>query len=226
MEKSNYPDYKVPIPFIPEAEKDPDEGDKKGVLMKLALDLNGAFIDNPTTQVQPVYNQGTVEHYFKWLKSLNSIIRGYTITEKFRLPLQTLRGTDAALWQREWDAAIPQIAEAARIDPELQELLLWNARMALTVHVLKDPRVGFKQKRYIERNLFIGNHSTHGGVRDSLDRIDVVSTYLPLFPPIFNVTYQELTNQEKQLMLFGAPPREYIDQMKKTNQVPSEMPLN
>jgi hypothetical protein len=30
-----------------------------------------------------------------------------------------------------------------------------------------------------------------------MDRIDVLSTYLPLFPPTLNVTYQELTNQEK-----------------------------
>jgi hypothetical protein len=143
----------------------------------------------------PVYNQGTVEQYFKWLKSLNSILRGQTITEKFRLALQMLRGTDAALWQGEWDVASPQIAEAAGIDPELQELLLRNAIMALTVRVLKDPRAGFKQKRYVERDLFIGNRSTGGGVRAFLDRIDVLSTYLPLFPPILNVTYQELTDQ-------------------------------
>jgi hypothetical protein len=138
--------------------------------------------------------------------------------EKFRLALQTLRGTDAALWQREWDAASPQIAEAAGIDPELQELLLRNAIIALTVHVLKDPRAGFKQKRYMERNLFIGNHSTGGGVRAFPDRVDVLSTYLPLFPPIFNVTYQELTNQEKQLMLFDALAKDYIDQRKRANQ--------
>jgi hypothetical protein len=97
--------------------------------------------------------------------------------------------------------------------------------MALTVHVLKDPRAGFKQKRYMERNLFIGNHSTGGGVRAFLERIDVLSTYLPLFPHILNMTYQELTNQEKQLMLFDALPKDYIDQMKKANQVPLEMPL-
>jgi hypothetical protein len=205
MGKSNYPDYKVPIPFIPQAEKDPDEGDKKGVSMKLTLDINGAFIDNPTTQVHPVYNQGTVEQYFKWLKSLNSILRGQTITEKIHLALQTLIGMDAALWQREWDAASPQIAEAAGIDPELQELLLRNAIMALTMHVLKDPQAGFKQKHYMEYNLFIGNQSTGGGVGAFLDRIDVLSTYLPLFPPILNVTYQELTNQEKQLMLMHSP---------------------
>jgi hypothetical protein len=110
--------------------------------------------------------------------------------------------------------------EAAGIDPELQGLLLQNAIMALTVHVLKDPRAGFKQKCYMERNLFIGNHSTGGGVRAFLYRIDVLSTCLPLFPPILNVTYQELTSQEKQRMLFDALPKDCIDQMKKANQVP------
>jgi hypothetical protein len=33
----------------------------KGVSMKLTLDINGEFIDNPTTQVHPAYNQGTVK---------------------------------------------------------------------------------------------------------------------------------------------------------------------
>jgi hypothetical protein len=77
----------------------------------------------------------------------------------------------------------------------------------------------------MERNLFIRNHSTRGGVRAFLDRIDVLSTYLPLFPPILNVTYQELKNQEKQLMLFEALPKDNIDQMKKANQMPLEIPL-
>jgi hypothetical protein len=172
-----------------------------------------------------VYNQGTVEQYFKWLKSLNSILRRQTITETFRLALQTFRVTDAALWQREWDAASPQIADAAGIDPELQELLLQNAIMALTVHVLKDPREGFKHKRYMERNLFIGNHSTGGGVK-GLSRPNWCIINLPSFvSPILNVTYQELTNQEKQLMIFDALPKYYIDQMKKANQVPLEMTL-
>jgi hypothetical protein len=97
--------------------------------------------------------------------------------------------------------------------------------MALTVHVLKDPRAGVKQKRYMERNLFIRDHYTGVGVRAFLDRSDVLSTNLPLFPPILNVTYQELTNQEKQYILFDALPKDYIDQMKKANQVPLEMPL-
>jgi hypothetical protein len=77
----------------------------------------------------------------------------------------------------------------------------------------------------MECNLFIESHSTGGGVRAFLDRIDVLSTYLPLFPPILNVTYQELTNQERQLMLFDALPNDYIYQMNNANQVPLEMPL-
>jgi hypothetical protein len=125
--------------------------------------------------------------------------RTQTITEKFCLALQMPRGTDSALRQLEWDATSPQIAEAAGIDPERRELLLQNAIMAQTVHVLKDPRAGFKHKRYIERNMFIGNHSTGGGVRAFLDRIDLLSTYLPLFPSLLNVAYQELTNQENQI---------------------------
>jgi hypothetical protein len=80
--------------------------------------------------------------------------------------------------------------------------------MALTVHFLKDPRAGFKQNHYMEQNLFIRNHPTGGGVRAFLDHIDVLSTCLPLFPPILNVIYQDLTNQEKQRMLFDALPKD------------------
>jgi hypothetical protein len=77
----------------------------------------------------------------------------------------------------------------------------------------------------MERNLFIGNQSTGGGLRAFLDCIDVLSTYLPLFPPILNVTYQELTNKGKKLMHFDALPNDYIDQMKKASRVTLEMPL-
>jgi CRISPR/Cas system CSM-associated protein Csm4 (group 5 of RAMP superfamily) len=72
----------------------------------------------------------------------------------------------------------------------------------------------------MERNMFIGNQSTGGGVRAFLDRIDVLSTYLSIFPPILNVAYQELPNQE--IMLFDALPNDYVDQIKKANQVPLE----
>jgi hypothetical protein len=74
MGGSNHPDYKVPVPFIPEMENYLDEGDRKGVFMKLTLDINGEFIGNLMTQAQPVYNQSNVKQYFKWLKSLNLIL--------------------------------------------------------------------------------------------------------------------------------------------------------
>jgi hypothetical protein len=51
MGNSNYLDNKVLVPFPPETDKDPDEGDKKGIAMKLTLDINGEFINNPMTQV-------------------------------------------------------------------------------------------------------------------------------------------------------------------------------
>jgi hypothetical protein len=90
--------------------------------------------------------------------------------------------------------------------------------MALTVHVLKDPRAGFKQKRYMERRLFIGNHSTGGGVRVFLDSNDVLLTYLPLFLA-FILMWLIKSSQIRKIS------KDYIDQMKKANQVPLEMPL-
>jgi hypothetical protein len=47
----------------------------------------------------------------------------------------------------------------------------------------------------MERHVFIRNQSAGGGVKAFMDRIDVSSTYLPLYLPISNVAYQELTNQ-------------------------------
>jgi hypothetical protein len=75
--------------------------------MKLTLYINGELIDNPTTQVQIVYDQGTVKQYFKWMKSLNSIIQRHTIRKKFRLALQTIRGRYATLWHREGVKLLP-----------------------------------------------------------------------------------------------------------------------
>ena len=140
------PDFKVPVPFVIEPDKESDESDLKGVSVKLLLDAQGKKISNPTTQVQPVYHQGTVEQFFKWVKSLNSILLGQTITEHFRLALQSLRGTDKALWQREWDAASPALADAAGISPDAAMALLRKAIMSLTQHVLKDDHAGYKQK--------------------------------------------------------------------------------
>jgi hypothetical protein len=63
--------------------------------------------------------------------------------------------------------------------------------MKLTIHVLKDTRAGFKQIRYMERHLFIGNNT---GVRVFMDRLDIISTYLPLFSPMKGELIKELSD--------------------------------
>jgi hypothetical protein len=58
MGKDNHkgPDFLVPKPNIPEEEKEADPSDGKPPLIKLLLDSEGKKIDNPTIQVQPIFN--------------------------------------------------------------------------------------------------------------------------------------------------------------------------
>jgi hypothetical protein len=69
MGKKNHkePDFLVPIPYIPEEEKEADPRDGKPPSIELLLDSDGKKIDNPTVQVQPIFNGGTTEQFFKWL---------------------------------------------------------------------------------------------------------------------------------------------------------------
>jgi hypothetical protein len=48
----------APIPYIPEEEKETDPSDGKPPSIKLLLDSEGKKIDNPTIQVQPIFNGG------------------------------------------------------------------------------------------------------------------------------------------------------------------------
>jgi hypothetical protein len=59
--------------------------------------------------------------------------------------------------------------------------------MKLTVYFLKDSRAGLKQKKYMERHFFMGKQT---GVKKFMYRIDILSNYLPLFPPIINECMQ------------------------------------
>jgi hypothetical protein len=155
MGKDNHkgPDFLVPIPYVPEDEKEADPSDGKPPSFKLLLDSEGKKIDNPTVPVQPIFNRGTKEQFFKWFQSLSSLLEGQTVGEHFRLALQALRGTDKALWQREMKVVSPKIAESAGLSLEASEKLWYNSIMKLTIHVLKYPRAGFKQVRYMERFL-------------------------------------------------------------------------
>jgi hypothetical protein len=76
------------------------------------------------------------------------------------------------------DLASPKLAESAGILDEAAEQLLYDIIMKLTIHVLKDPRAGFKKVRYIERFLWIGKNTS---IRNFMDHPDILSTYLPLF---------------------------------------------
>jgi hypothetical protein len=60
MGKDNHivPDFKVPIPYIPEDEKEADPSDGKLPSVKVLLDSAGKTIDNLTVQVQPITQRG------------------------------------------------------------------------------------------------------------------------------------------------------------------------
>jgi hypothetical protein len=64
------PDFKVPITFFPEKEKEEETKDKS-VAVKLTTNLEGAPLPNPTTDYSKKINQGNVEQYFKWKKVLS-----------------------------------------------------------------------------------------------------------------------------------------------------------
>jgi hypothetical protein len=148
MGKDNHkgPYFLVPIPYAPQDEKEADTSDGKPPSVKLLLDSEGKNIDDPTVQVQPIFNGGTTKQFFKWSQSLRSILEGQTVGEHFCLALQALRGTDKAPCQREMDLMIPKLAESAGLSLEASEKLWYDSTMKLTIHVLEDPRAGFKKK--------------------------------------------------------------------------------
>jgi hypothetical protein len=53
--------FKVPIPYIPEDEKEAYPSDGKPPSFKILLDAAGKAIYNPIVQVQPIFNGGTTE---------------------------------------------------------------------------------------------------------------------------------------------------------------------
>jgi hypothetical protein len=100
--------------------------------------------------------------------------------------------------------------EAAGLSVENAEKLWYESIMQLTIHVLQDPRAGFKQLRYMERYLFIGNDT---GVRVFMDRLDILSMYLPLFPPMKGELLKELSDNKKATILYDALPNYYLKKM-------------
>jgi hypothetical protein len=74
----------------------------------------------------------------------------------------------------------------------------------------------------MERHLFIGKNT---GVRVFMDRLDILSTYLPLFPPMKGEVLKELSDSKKATILYYALPNYYIKKMKEANTEPIEMNL-
>jgi hypothetical protein len=109
------------------------------------------------------------------------------------------------------DLASPKLAEAAGISVENAEKLWYESIMKLTFYVLRDRRAGFEQLRYMERYIFIGKNT---GVRIFMDRLDILSTYLPLFPPMKGEVLTELSDNKKATILYDALPNYYIKKTK------------
>jgi hypothetical protein len=74
----------------------------------------------------------------------------------------------------------------------------------------------------MERFLFIGKHTR---IRVFMDRLDILSTYLPLFTPMKGEGMKELSDNQKATILYDALPNYYINKMKEANTEPIEMNL-
>jgi hypothetical protein len=112
--------------------------------------------------------------------------------------------------------------DSAGLSNDAAEQLWHDSIMKFTIHVLKYPQAGFKQVRYIERYLWIGKNT---GIRNFMDRLDILLNYLPLFPPMKGEVLKELSDRQKDNILFDALPYYYIKNMKEANTEPIEMSL-
>jgi hypothetical protein len=67
--------------------------------------------------------------------------------------------------------------------------------------ILQDPRAGFKHVHYLEGYLWIGKNN---GIRNFMDRLNILSTYLPLFPPTKGEGIKELSDRQKATIFYDA----------------------
>jgi hypothetical protein len=59
-----------------------------------------------------------------------------------------------------------------------------------------------------------------------MDRLDILSTYLPLFPPMKGEVLKELSDNQKATILYDALPNYYKKKMKEAYTEPIEMNLD
>jgi hypothetical protein len=120
------------------------------------------------------------------------------------------------------DLVSPKLAQAVGLSAKAPENLWYDSIMKLTIYVLKDPLAGFKQVRYMESYLLIGENTD---LRVFMDQLDILSTYLPLFPSMNGEVLKELSDNQKATILYDALLNSYIKKMKEANTEPIEMNL-
>jgi hypothetical protein len=75
----------------------------------------------------------------------------------------------------------------------------------------------------MERFLWIGKNT---GIRVFMDRLDIISTYLPLFPPMKGEVLTEISDCKKaNILYYDALPNYYIKKMKNAKTAPIEISL-
>jgi hypothetical protein len=99
-------DFKLPTLFI--TEKLNEQGETP-VAVKLHHADDGYVIPNPTTECLPLFYQGNIEQFLKWVLSLKYIMICHTVRERYAVALQALKGTDKDLCQRELNTTIVTI---------------------------------------------------------------------------------------------------------------------
>jgi hypothetical protein len=63
------------------------------------------------------------------------------------------------------------------------------------------------------------------GIQFFMDHLDILSTYLPLFPPMKGEVLKELSDRQKATILYDALPYYYIKKTEEANSEPLEMSL-
>jgi hypothetical protein len=108
--KTNTPDFKVPIPFILKKDKDQDPKDKS-IVVKLTTNLTGEALPNRTNGLWPIFKQGTVEQYFKWISSFHNIMSNNIVRENYAVALKTMKGSDIGMQIAQCNANYPDLAD-------------------------------------------------------------------------------------------------------------------
>jgi hypothetical protein len=175
----------------------------------LATDLAGVVFQNPTTEFQPIFRQGKVEQYIKWISNLQNIMANHTVMENYDCALKTLKGSDMALWLVQCYANGPALADQNNRKAQKRSL---GRRFGRS-------NIGTCAKGRLCRKLSETIHATIYYI----GKIGVRAFYERLYIGRFIV----LTEQELQLVLVHDTLRyHYIRKLKESKQQRLTLPYN